>query len=492
MPLQITIQDIRARHPKGVNSPTDFYYMNLANRLLAITNKSLIASELTQEMKQRIALSVALYFEDVISDTGIWRSFVEKNQQLYGRRLPFYDIEGEYEPDEPHHVDVQLIVWDSMMAFKYESVVNPENLGVAFLSESLFHYIDGEFEQAPINEALADYFRECRFMDDFYHMRDALKFFVFSCYLTNGRYVEDYLNSEIETSMKYIDTPDMAYYDAECVMAYQYRIGPLALLPQEWLGMVLRTVGKTVEAADVEAIRWRDYEPYLLEQYDSKGFTLCSIDDEQLSLTYHNMAQKDDSIVSKRDFVMAMFVCYRGEWHLNGPASWGNGKKIYDNVREEMAKKQSSPFPNHEELVQQNGGSPLFYFKDIAEAHAFIAKATGAKFQGKMPEGWKKDDKSVVLYLSPTSHIFAMAPGAAECISDPNNPYYNKNAAKENALALVIQNSVPGEMLRYLIANDMIPDACLKSMTSPERGRELLQQNIDFMARALRRDDYWQ
>ena len=113
--------------------------------------------------------------------------------------------------------------------------------------------------------------------------------------------MEDYLKGEIETAMKYIDTPDMAYYEAECVMAYQYRIGPLALLPQEWLGMVLRAVGKTVEAADVEAIRWRDYEPYLLEQYDSKGFTLCSIDDEQLSLTYHNMAQKDDSIVSKRD-----------------------------------------------------------------------------------------------------------------------------------------------------------------------------------------------
>lgn len=50
MPLKITMQDIRARHPKGVNSPSDFYYMSLANRLLTITGQSLMSTELTQEM----------------------------------------------------------------------------------------------------------------------------------------------------------------------------------------------------------------------------------------------------------------------------------------------------------------------------------------------------------------------------------------------------------------------------------------------------------
>ena len=38
--------------------------------------KSLIGKELPQEMRKRIALCVTLYFEDVICDSGIWRSFV--------------------------------------------------------------------------------------------------------------------------------------------------------------------------------------------------------------------------------------------------------------------------------------------------------------------------------------------------------------------------------------------------------------------------------
>jgi len=43
MPLKITIQDIKAHHPKGVNAPSEFYYMRLANRLLAITGQSLMS-----------------------------------------------------------------------------------------------------------------------------------------------------------------------------------------------------------------------------------------------------------------------------------------------------------------------------------------------------------------------------------------------------------------------------------------------------------------
>lgn len=490
MPLKITLQDIRARHPKGVNSPTDFYYMNLANRLLTLTGQSLMSSELTQEMRQRIALCVTLYFEDVICDSGIWRSFVAKNQEMYGRRLPFYDTPADYHPDEPYLEDVKLVVWDAVMTFKYESVVNPENLALGLLAEQLFDAIDSEFERAPVNEALAAYFRECRFMSDFYPMRDALKFFVLSCYLANGRHVEGYLSYQIDTAMELIDQPDLAYYEAECAMAWQYRIGPLALLPEEWLGMVLRAVGRTMEADDVEAIKWRDYEPYLVEQYDSEGFTLRSIDDEHLRLTYLNMAQKDGSTVSKHDFVLAMFAKYRGEWYLNGPASWGDGERIFNEVRDNTRKTHTEGLPNYAEVVEENHGSPLFYFKNISEAMSFMNKVTGAPFEGKLPNERNKKDKDVVLFLSPTNHIFAMAPGAAECISDPSNPYYNKQQAAENALSLVVHNAVPGEMLRFLIAHDMLPDACLKSTVSAEHGRQLLQRNIDFLARSLRRDDY--
>lgn len=499
MPLKITIQNIRMHHPKGVVSPTDFYYMNLANRLLTAISRSGYTTDITQEARLRVALCVTLYFEDIICDAGIWRSFVAKNQQLYGRRLPFFDTPNDYQPDEPHLEDVRLIVWDAVMTFKYESVVNPENPAIEALSHLLFNMIDQQFEQAPINEALAAYFRECNFMDDFYYMRDALKFFVFSCYLTSGRHIERYLKFEIDDAKEGTDDPQEAYYMAECVLAYEYRIGPLALLPQEWLAMTMRAVGSDAEADDVETISWRKFDVYWREAFDSSagkdlktaGVTLRASDGELLSVTYYNLSQHDDGIARTNDFMLAMMASYRGEWFLNGPAQWGRGKGLYDKVLAELHKKQRTGHPRYEELLRDNDDSPLFYFANVDEARKFIEQSSEKPFIGDFPADWKKGNETVLAYLSPTTRSFAVSLGAPQYVCDPRNPYYDKQKAQEGAHSLVCKAGlIPGDLLQYLIAHQMLPDACLKSVVSPEHGRQLMQQNIDFFARALLRDDY--
>ncbi len=499
MPLKITIQNIRMHHLKGVVSSTDFYYMNLANRMLKAISRCGYANDMTQEARLRVALCVTLYFEDIICDAGIWRSFVTKNQQLYGRRLPFFDTPDDYQPDEPHVEDVRLIVWDAVMTFKYESVINPENPAIEALSQVLFNMIDQQFEEAPINEALAAYFRECSFMDDFYYMRDALKFFVFSCYLTSGRHIEHYLKSEIDDAKVGIDDPQEAYYMAECVLAYDYRIGPLALLPQEWLAMVLRAVGNNAEADDVEAISWRKIDVYWREAFDktvgkdlkTTRVTFRASDGERLSVTYYNLAQHDDSIARTNDFMLAMMAHYRGEWYLNGPAQWGRGKTLYEKVLAELHKNQRIDHPHYEELLRDNDGSPLFYFANVGEARKFIEQWSETPFVGDFPTDWKKGSETVMAYLSPTMRSFAVSIGAPVYVCDPRNPYYDKRKAQEGAHSLVCcAGLIPGEMLQHLIAHNMLPDACLKSVVSPEHGRQLMQQNMDFFARALLRDDY--
>ena len=46
------------------------------------------------------------------------------------------------------------------------------------------------------------------------------------------------------------------------------------------------------------------------------------------------------------------------------------------------------------------------------------------------------------------------------------------------------------DMVRYLIANNMLPDAALNHLKGPEAGRKLAQDNLDFLARSIRRDQY--
>ena len=121
MPLQITVQDIIMRHPMGMRCETDFYYAKVGNRLLRKLSKNPAKQGLSEDVMMKMALKIALYFEDIVCDSGIWRSFVEKHQALYGKTLPFYSFKGEYYADEPHVRDIQLLLWDVMMEKQMKS-----------------------------------------------------------------------------------------------------------------------------------------------------------------------------------------------------------------------------------------------------------------------------------------------------------------------------------------------------------------------------------
>ena len=49
---------------------------------------------------------------------------------------------------------------------------------------------------------------------------------------------------------------------------------------------------------------------------------------------------------------------------------------------------------------------------------------------------------------------------------------------------------MPRELLEYAMEHDMLPDAALNSIRGEERGRELVRENYDFLARSLMCDRY--
>ena len=90
----ITLRGIRKGHPFGVSSPTDKDYADIANTVLAMLRYTPFCAERSEDELKRIALKLTLYFEDMVSEIGLWHSFVRKHQQLYGKPLPFYHVEN--------------------------------------------------------------------------------------------------------------------------------------------------------------------------------------------------------------------------------------------------------------------------------------------------------------------------------------------------------------------------------------------------------------
>ncbi|OPZ98510.1 MAG: hypothetical protein BWY72_00804 [Bacteroidetes bacterium ADurb.Bin416] len=106
-----------------------------------------------------------------------------------------------------------------------------------------------------------------------------------------------------------------------------------------------------------------------------------------------------------------------------------------------------------------------------------------------LPKDFKGRD-CVAVFLPEEGGVLFI-PDGAKVIYDKNNPYYDRAFAQEYSLGYLVSDELtPKEMLRYLVEHRMLPDAHMNHVLGPERGLALVQENMDFLARCLRNDDY--
>lgn len=495
-PVVFSVVDLRNAHPHDMPaSPTDREYVNIANHLAMMMWRDENIEGITPAMIRLIALNITLWFEDIVADSGLWRSFTEMNMKFYGRRLPFYNIDdSDYYPDEPHLDDISFVFWKTMVDLRDETIPNPENPANRYYSEMFFDYLNEMFEEVGVNEVLADYFRSAPFADDFYLMRDVLKWICIDCYLTNGKFITSYLSYEEKALGEALPkgmTGANRKYQAQNIVAFNYKVGPLALKPQEWLAAMLRSNGQAQVSTDVEktVMLWpaicdvlsNDDKLLVLKNYEGQIITIrrdehCEIGEEQL----HNCKQ-----------TIGSYALYRGHWQINGMSLWYEDQGFTKMIKEKQEEDRLlNSVPNYDELMRKTRNQHVFYLKDAKALKRFFEEechqevAPGA-FNGN------EDVKNIVLFIESKDKPIALLPDGALAFRDKNNPYYDKRRAEERALGILANPQFcPPSLLHYAIEHNLIPDAALKSVYGHEHGRQLVQENIDFLARALRRNDY--
>ena len=75
-----------------------------------------------------------------------------------------------------------------------------------------------------------------------------------------------------------------------------------------------------------------------------------------------------------------------------------------------------------------------------------------------------------------------------ELIKDENNPFYDANRAAKQALSFFIVKHCSVYFLKELVDRGMLADAQTKSLTSPERGKAIIQDNWKFLSRYFIRE----
>ena len=192
---RISLKDWLEYHPYHREVFSDQFYIGLCNH---VQHEMLLFDEddhLVGADYKYLACMLTCFFEDMVSQTGIWQSFTHEHYRLYGKYLPFYDMAG-YDPDDVNMADLQFLIWHFCSNLSIHSrFVDPFSIENTELAQLVYHILDEAADQAPVNENLkaALTLEPDADMDTIYRRLD---FFFFGCYL-NHYYMASLMKGEI-------------------------------------------------------------------------------------------------------------------------------------------------------------------------------------------------------------------------------------------------------------------------------------------------------
>lgn len=323
----ISMEQFLLRQPAmPEETETDKYYFSLCNRLADIAREKKLFVSYPEKVVERAALALVGYYQDVICDSGIWRSFITECRRLYGYTVPFYSKEGdEYVDYELNKADVRFMVWYAFsMNYENRRVCYPFDKELIEGAEVWYQELESVYDESPlpVDYRLAQEL-EIHAEEDREAMMKLANWLFLHCYLMTPAYALTLteLTSEYDLTKEDGILELQKRLDASM---WQDPTGPLALYLGEWLYLIVEqrpapepkiaenkeehkyytaftkfTGGKTLQFFAtyeelnrffIEALGWKEGEQHLEQVKDDKDFVLM-VDPQKGMLLARNIAK---------------------------------------------------------------------------------------------------------------------------------------------------------------------------------------------------------
>lgn len=479
-------------HPTGVLGPSDFYYVRVANDLLQTLKATLIGRDKdNSELIYYMALKLALFLEDVVSDAGVWHTFTKLHSRMYGRPLPFVEAPAGFSPLKIDRESVRTAIWIFMMYEHDNTLINPENPGIEDMADAVTPVLLKHAKTAPVNEELLDFLYGDETLGDFMKVKFVLIWLMMDCYLSEW-YLTDNSVAELSDQLEELfeQAPQsLTMYAAKSISAFKLTATPLALLPQQWYAEMLRLYNEEeleAVADKIEGIAHKDYGFYRIERYDERYVTVTDVEGQTLQVLRSSFNAVKETTLKESKLLVSAFARWNGEWETVGMSTWMETDAPYNELVEKNKKTQGKQYILPPEVLARLNGQRLLFFKDYAALSAWMEELLGVRSGADRPE--KASKMQCLLVFVEDSGALSISPLGAIGVKHPDNPFYDPARAGKRALGLLFdtEGTTPG-MSRYLIAHGLLPDARMNSLVSPKRGKQLVQENMDFLARFTRR-----
>lgn len=223
---------------------SDKFYFGLANDVLRSVEQTKLAERIGEKTLKDVVLACIGYYQDVIVDGGLWRSFCTLHEELYGHSLPFYEKGDNYIDSELNGEDVRFMVW-YVVECAVAGGIDPFDADIKEFADIVFAKFEECYDFAPNAD---DY----RMMDeiDIYDESQIKETYDYSYWLFWNSYLMRHAAREAMADNLQKGKQIVAQYRnpevAEPKLVelcqdtmHEYPTGPLALYIHEWLKAIV-------------------------------------------------------------------------------------------------------------------------------------------------------------------------------------------------------------------------------------------------------------
>lgn len=495
MANRIFIRDINHYHPYTSNDSVDQYYTQLSNKIVKVLDNAGIDNLLDADERKDVAVILALYLEDVVSGTHIWQTFTEECKAMYGSYLPFYSIGEDYFHDEINLEDIRFLLWHHIQLMHRQDnlVINPENPGIAALTVQIMEILDDAYEEAPENERLLSWMQDVKFnADSFDRCFNILLGFQYSCYLCyESQYFvveqKDEFLTQLDESMNANIDHDAMRRALRVMVNLQERSvinmhrNLLAYSSAEWAEKILSHHTDTTLLRDMKI---GEIMPYQFISGEGNKLELKTIVGKEETLTVNApTSEVNRCLKSNLPYVSCQLIWYGGAWWACGSVDSLTKEECEVDLEEIKQRDMKIEGAAHTAklFMKASDGERLVFCKNREELLSFLTDKLELNFSEGLELQDMDVDRGIAVYCTEKDGLGFLV-NQCEVIASPHNPYYNKEKAKEKAIALILNDiSATYSLAQILWKEGYLPDAAMKSVKGYNHGRKFFADNADFL-----------
>ncbi|HRP90671.1 MAG TPA: DUF3843 family protein [Edaphocola sp.] len=508
MKKQIYIKEWLDVKPYQIHDEVDIYYLNIANRVKEALGSSKIEKYFIKEFKNgllvnKLACFITCYFEDLISGTQFWQTFLKKYRSQYQKDFPLIKIEN-YIEDEINIEDIQFLSWyfiNCQFLSQFDQIgMESDHPTLKNIAIEVMKIFESEWETAPENTRLLDNFKIDPNNSDYHSLQNILNEFVENNYLLKIDF--DTVFAPKLHQMKIAGVTDSEFVPIFSLLYNETKFGMrtrlLGLSIAEWILAYIDAdseLGKAIQNFESDNI----FDFFIYQGVDLKGIhtfkTVITGNDYEVDF-------QDDLFEYGKIYLLDL-IKWKEQWKLIGLPSLADDPSKYLNNRKNNTPKENALKIEATEILAQcfleyNKNSPIAFVdgKDsknfLAEVYQLFNKRWKA-LKGEQAKGSLnvdnlnniEEDTPNIIFMN-TAYGIEVLWGINDAFPDKKNPFFEGESTEEDINFMIQNSSISKELVEYCLKNYKEK---INFNNTFEKDRTL--ENIDFLMRFCKGEHYF-